>query len=38
MVASDFDIRDFDLSAEKSVILFDRVEESSTVAPVERSG
>ena len=35
---SDFDIRDFDLSADKSEILFDRVEESSTVALIERTG
>jgi hypothetical protein len=35
--ASDFDIRDFDLSADKSEILFDRVEESSTVALIERT-
>jgi Tol biopolymer transport system component len=33
----DFDIRDFDLSADKSEILFDRVEESSTVALIERT-
>jgi len=35
---SDFDIRDFDLSADKSEIVFDRVEESSTVALIERTG
>jgi len=35
---ADFDIRDFDLSADKSEILFDRVEESSTVALIERTG
>lgn len=35
---SDFDIRDFDLSADKSRILFDRVEETSTVALIERTG
>jgi len=35
---SDFDIRDFDLSADKSQILFDRLEESSTVALIERTG
>jgi Tol biopolymer transport system component len=34
---ADFDIRDFDLSADKSEILFDRVEESSTVALIERA-
>jgi hypothetical protein len=34
---SDFDIRDFDLSADKSEILFDRVEESSTVALIDRT-
>jgi Tol biopolymer transport system component len=33
----DFDIRDFDLSADKSEILFDRVQESSTVALIERT-
>ena len=33
---SDFDIRDFDLSSDKREILFDRVEESSTVALIER--
>ncbi len=33
-----FDIRDFDLSADKTQILFDRVEESSTVALIERTG
>jgi len=37
-LSSDFDIRDFDLSADKSEILFDRVEESSTVALIERTG
>ena len=37
-IASDFDIRDFDLSADKSEILFDRVEETSSVALVERTG
>ena len=31
-----FDIRDFDLSADKTEILFDRVEENSTVALIER--
>ncbi len=36
-LTSDFDIRDFDLSADKSEILFDRVDESSTVALVERT-
>jgi WD40-like Beta Propeller Repeat len=36
-LTSDFDIRDFDLSADKSEILFDRVEESSTVALIERA-
>jgi Tol biopolymer transport system component len=35
---SDFDIRDFDISADKSEILFDRVEESSTVALIDRAG
>lgn len=35
---SDFDIRDFDLSADKSEILFDRVEENSTVALIDRAG
>ena len=35
-LTSDFDIRDFDLSADKSEILFDRVEESSTVALIDR--
>ena len=35
---ADFDIRDFDLSADKTQILFDRVQESSTVALVERAG
>ncbi|HUO19118.1 MAG TPA: TIR domain-containing protein [Steroidobacteraceae bacterium] len=35
---ADFDIRDFDLSADRSEILFDRVEESSTVALVETTG
>ncbi|MGO9803272.1 MAG: TolB family protein, partial [Steroidobacteraceae bacterium] len=35
---SDSDIRDFDLSADKSEILFDRVEESSTVALIDRTG
>ncbi len=34
---ADFDIRDFDLSADKSEILFDRVEESSTVALIDRA-
>ena len=34
---SDFDIRDFDLSADKSEILFDRVQESSTVALIDRT-
>jgi Tol biopolymer transport system component len=34
----DFDILDFDLSADKSEILFDRVEESSTVALIDRGG
>jgi Tol biopolymer transport system component len=34
---ADFDIRDFDLSADKGEILFDRVEESSSVALIERS-
>jgi dipeptidyl aminopeptidase/acylaminoacyl peptidase len=37
-LASDFDIRDFDLSADKSRILFDRVEETSTVALIDRTG
>lgn len=37
-LASDFDIRDFDLSADKSEILFDRVEETSTVALTDRTG
>jgi Tol biopolymer transport system component len=37
-LASDFDIRDFDLSPDRSEILFDRVEESSTVAIVDRTG
>jgi hypothetical protein len=37
-IASDFDIRDFDLSADKSEILFDRVEETSSVALVDRAG
>lgn len=36
-LTSDFDIRDFDLSADKSRILFDRVEETSTVALIERT-
>jgi Tol biopolymer transport system component len=36
-LTSDFDIRDFDLSADKSEILFDRVEESSTVALIDRT-
>jgi len=36
--ASDFDIRDFDLSADKSEVLFDRVEETSTVTLVDRTG
>jgi Tol biopolymer transport system component len=36
-LASDFDIRDFDLSADKSQILFDRVEETSTVALIDRA-
>ncbi|MGP8034693.1 MAG: TIR domain-containing protein [Steroidobacteraceae bacterium] len=35
---SGFDIRDFDLSVDKREILFDRVEESSTVALIDRSG
>jgi len=34
---AEFDIRDFDLSGDKSEILFDRVEESSTVALIERT-
>jgi Tol biopolymer transport system component len=34
---SDFDIRDFDLSADKSEILFDRVQESSAVALIDRA-
>jgi Tol biopolymer transport system component len=33
----DFDVRDFDLSGDKGEILFDRVEESSTVALIERT-
>ena len=37
-LTSDFDIRDFDLSTDKSEILFDRVEESSTVALIDRTG
>ena len=37
-LASSFDIRDFDLSADKSEILFDRVEETSSVALVDRTG
>jgi len=37
-LTSDFDVRDFDLSADKSEILFDRVEETSTVALIERTG
>jgi hypothetical protein len=37
-LGADFDIRDFDVSADKSEILFDRVEESSTVALVDRAG
>ena len=37
-LAPDFDIRDFDLSADKSQILFDRVEETSTVALIDRAG
>ncbi len=36
--APDFDIRDFDISADRSEILFDRVEETSTVALVDRTG
>lgn len=36
-LAPDFDIRDFDLSADKSQILFDRVEETSTVALIDRA-
>jgi Tol biopolymer transport system component len=35
--SSDFDIRDFDLSVDKSEILFDRVQESSTVALIDRA-
>jgi Tol biopolymer transport system component len=34
---SDFDIHDFDLSADKGEILFDRVQESSTVALIDRT-
>jgi len=37
-LSSGFDIRDFDLSADKTQILFDRVEESSTVALIDRTG
>ena len=37
-LSGDFDIRDFDLSADKSEILFDRVEESPTVALIDRTG
>jgi hypothetical protein len=33
-----FDIRDFDLSADKRELLFDRVEETSTVALIDRTG
>jgi len=33
-----FDIRDFDLSADKRDLLFDRVEETSTVALIDRTG
>jgi Tol biopolymer transport system component len=36
--ADGFDIRDFDISADRSAILFQRVEESSTVALIERGG
>ncbi len=37
-LSSDFDIRDFDLSTDKTEILFDRLEESSTVALIDRTG
>jgi Tol biopolymer transport system component len=33
-----FDIRDFDLSPDKRELLFDRVEETSTVALIDRTG
>ena len=36
-LTSGFDIRDFDISADKSEILFDRMEETSTVALVDRT-
>jgi Tol biopolymer transport system component len=36
--APEFDIRDFDLSADKSEIVFDRVTESPTIALIDRTG
>jgi hypothetical protein len=37
-LSTGFDIRDFDLSADKRELLFDRVEETSTVALIDRTG
>ena len=34
---SDFDVREFDVSADGSHIIFDRVEENSQIALIERS-
>jgi Tol biopolymer transport system component len=34
----DFDIRDFDVSSDGSQIIFDRLEESSQIAVIERAG
>jgi Tol biopolymer transport system component len=37
-LGSDIDIRDFDLAQDGSVILFDRIKESSRIALIERGG